>query len=234
MTTFNCDSGGGTNITKGKGRCPVICVASHAVTDGGLGPGDRDGLPVCRNRTHALVESLAPALALLFTSFAFPFDINSGKKEYDEKGHKNSCGNFAPGYALGRVRGIIDGSNGVVRLGRVGHSRGTTRGRRLIGDSKDGARGIGGLERRGVGRNDRELEVGGIGGIPPLGFEDSLIRTGGEVDILPGVDAGGANAGGVEIYVGVLCRETRRVPCDADRCGIRKRLRRSRGLVETT
>lgn len=102
----------------------------------------------------------------------------------------------------------------------------------MISDGKDRASGIRGLERRGARGNNGKLKAGGVGRIPPLGLEGSLIRTGGEVDVLPGVDAGGGNTGGIEIYVGVLCSETRCVPGDADRCGIRKRLGRGRGLVK--
>jgi hypothetical protein len=102
----------------------------------------------------------------------------------------------------------------------------------LISDSKDGASGIRGLERRGTRGNNGKLKVGRVGGVPPLGLEGSLIRTGGEVDVLPGVDAGGGDTGGIEIDVGELCSETRRVPGDVDRSGIRKRLGRGRGLVK--
>lgn len=102
----------------------------------------------------------------------------------------------------------------------------------MISDGKDRASGIGGLERRGARGNNGKLKAGRVGRIPPLGLEGSLIRTSGEVDVLPGVDAGSGNTGGIEIYVGVLCSETRCVPGDADRCGIRKRLGRGRGLVK--
>ena len=102
----------------------------------------------------------------------------------------------------------------------------------MISDSKDGASGIRGLERRGTRGNNGKLKAGRAGGVPPLGLEGSLIRTGGEVDVLPGVDAGGGDTGGIEIDVGELCSETRRVPGDGDRSGIRKRLGRGRGLVK--
>lgn len=76
------------------------------------------------------------------------------------------------------------------------------------------------------------MEISGIGGVPPLWLEDSLIRTGGGVDIVPGMDAGGACAEGIEVYVSIACIETRWVPGDIDRCGVRERLRGGRGLVE--
>lgn len=102
----------------------------------------------------------------------------------------------------------------------------------MIGDSKDGTSGIRGQEGRSVSRDNGQLEISGIGGVPPLWLEDSLIRTGGGVDIVPGVDTGGTRAKGVEVYVSVVCGETRRVPGDIDRCGVRERLRGGRGLVE--
>jgi hypothetical protein len=102
----------------------------------------------------------------------------------------------------------------------------------LISDSKDGASGISGLERRGTRGNNSKLKAGRVSGVPPLGLEGSLIRTGGEVDVLPGVDAGGSDTGGIEIDVGKLCGETRRVPGSGDRSGIWKRLGRGRGLAK--
>jgi hypothetical protein len=113
-------------------------------------------------------------------------------------------------------------------LGCVGGGRGTTGGRRLISDGKDRASGIRGLEGRDIRRYNGKLKAGGVGGIPPLGLEVSRIRTCGEVDVLPGVDVGGGTSGGIEIYVGVLCSETRCVPGDVDRCGVRNRLGRGR------
>jgi len=87
----------------------------------------------------------------------------------------------------------------------------------LIGDSKDGAWGKRGLKGRSVGRDNRELEINGTGGVPPLWLKSSLIGTGGIIDIMPDVDAGGTGAGGIEVYVNVACGETRRVPGDIDR-----------------
>jgi hypothetical protein len=116
---------------------------------------------------------------------------------------------------------IVHDSNGTIGLGSVGASRDTARGRSLIGDSKDRARGKGGLEGWGVRRDNRELEIGGTGGIPPLWLESSLIGTGGKIDIMPDVNAWVAGAGGIEVYVDVACGETRRVPGDIDRCRIR-------------
>jgi hypothetical protein len=116
---------------------------------------------------------------------------------------------------------IVHDRNCTIGLGGVSASRDTARGRSLIGDSKDRARGKRGLEGWGIRRDDRELEIDGIGGIPPLWLESSLIGTGGKIDIMPDVDTGGAGAGGIEVYVNVACGETRRVPGDIDRCRVR-------------
>jgi hypothetical protein len=130
------------------------------------------------------------------------------------------------------VGAIVHHSNDTIGLGGVGASRGTARGRRLIGDSKDGARGVKGLEGRSASRDNGQLEINGLGGVPPFWLEGSLIRTGGEKDIMPDMDARGVRAGGIEVYVSVVCGETRRVPGDIDRSGVRERLRGGRGLVE--
>ena len=127
---------------------------------------------------------------------------------------------------------IVHDSDCTIGLGGVSASRGTARGRSLIGDSKDGTRGKGGLERWSVGRDNRELEVDGAGGIPPLWLQSSLVGTGGKIDIMPDVDAGVAGAGRIEVYVSVACGETRRVPGDIDRCRVWYRLRGGRGFVE--
>ena len=82
----------------------------------------------------------------------------------------------------------------------------------MISDSKDGASRIRGLERRGTRGNNGKLKAGRVGRVPPLGLEGSLIRTSGEVDVLPGVDVGGGDTGGTEIDVSELCSETRCVP----------------------
>jgi hypothetical protein len=141
---------------------------------------------------------------------------------YDEKKRYDNCGgNFAPGGMVVGEGAIVHDSNCTIGLGGVSASRGTARGRSLIGNSKDGARGKGGLEGWGISRDNRELEVDGIGGIPPLWLESSLIGTGGKIDIMPDVDAGVAGAGGVEVYVNVACGETSRVPGDIDRCRVR-------------
>jgi hypothetical protein len=116
---------------------------------------------------------------------------------------------------------IVHDSNCTIGFGGVSASRDTAGGRSLIGDSKDRARGERGLEGWGVRRDNRELEIGGIGGIPPLWLESCLIGTGGKIDIVPDVDAGAAGAGGIEVYVNVACGETRRVPGDIDRCRVR-------------
>jgi hypothetical protein len=116
---------------------------------------------------------------------------------------------------------IVHDSNSTIGFGRVSASRDAARGRSLIGDSKDRARGERGLEGWGTRRDNGELEIGGIGSIPPLWLESSLIGTGGKIDIMPDVDAGGAGAGGIEVYVNVVCGETRRVPGDIDRCRVR-------------
>jgi len=152
---------------------------------------------------------------------------------YDEKKRDDNCGgNFTPrGMGVGE-RPIVHDSNRTIGFGGVSASRDTARGRGLIGDSKDRARGKGGLEGWGVSRDNGELEIGGIGGIPPLGLESSLIGTAGKVDVMPYVDAGGAGAGGIEVYVNVVCGETRRVPGDIDRCRVRQRLRGGRRFVE--
>jgi hypothetical protein len=90
------------------------------------------------------------------------------------------------------------------------------------------------LERRGARGNNGKLKAGRVGGVPPLGLKGSLIRTSGEVDVLPGMDAGGGDTRGIEIDVSELCSETRCVPDGGDRSGIRKRLGRGRGLVKPT
>jgi hypothetical protein len=114
---------------------------------------------------------------------------------------------------------IVHGSNGTIGLGGVSAGR-DARGRSLIGDGKDRARREGGLEGWGISRDNRELEIDGIGGVPPLWLESSLVGTGGEIDIMPDVDTGVESAGGVEVYVNVACGETRRVPGDIDRCRV--------------
>jgi hypothetical protein len=91
---------------------------------------------------------------------------------------------------------IVHDSNGTIGLRGVSASR-DTRGRSLIGDSKDRARRKGGLEGWGISRDNRELEIDGICGVPPLWLESSLIGTGGKIDIMPDVDAGVESAGGV-------------------------------------
>jgi hypothetical protein len=101
------------------------------------------------------------------------------------------------------VRTIVHDSNGAIRLGDVSGSIGATGRGRLIGDRKDGPRGVNSLERSGTGRDYGELKLDDGGSVPPLGLEESLIKTGGEVDIVPGMDARGASLSGVEVYVGV-------------------------------
>jgi hypothetical protein len=118
-------------------------------------------------------------------------------------------------------RAIVHDSNCTIGLGGVSASRDTARGRSLICGSKDRARGKGCLEGWRVSRDNRELEIDGSGGIPPLWLEGSLIGTGGEIDIMPDVDAGVAGARGIEVYVNIACGETRRVPGDIDRCRVR-------------
>ncbi len=84
------------------------------------------------------------------------------------------------------------------------------------------------MEGWGISRDNRELEIDGIGGIPPLWLESSLIGTGRKIDIMPDVDAGADGPRGIEVYVNVARGETRRVPGDIDRCGVRERLRGGR------
>lgn len=168
--------------------------------------GDRDGIPVGRDGTHAPVDSLAPPPTLLFTRLASQLDKGRNDDAHDEKKrHDNRGGNFAPG-GMGIGEGaIVHDSNRTIGLGGVSASRGTARGRSLIGDSKDRARRERGLEGWGVSGDNRELEIDGIGGIPPLWLESSLIGTGGKVNIMPDVDAGVAGTRGIEVYVNVAC-----------------------------
>jgi hypothetical protein len=98
---------------------------------------------------------------------------------------------------------IVHDSNGAIRLGDVSGSVGATGRGSLIGDRKDGPSGVNSLERRGTGRDYGELKLDGGGSVPPLGLEGSLIRTGGKVDIVPGMNARRAGLSGVEVYVGV-------------------------------
>jgi hypothetical protein len=160
-------------------------------------------------------------------------DKGGNDDSYDEKKrHKNGGSDFTPGRMVVYVGAVVHDSNCTIGLGGVGASRGTARGRSLISDSKDGASGVKCLEGRSVSGNDGQLEIGGLGGVPPLWLEGSLIRTGGEVDIVPYVDAGVAGAGRIEVYIGVVCGVTRRVPGDIDRCSVRERLSGSGRLVE--
>jgi hypothetical protein len=131
-----------------------------------------------------------------------------------------------------REGAIVHDRNRAIGPGGVSASRGTARGRSLIGDSKDRARGKGGLERWGVSRDNIELEIDGIGRIPPLWLKSSLIGTGGKINIMPDVYAGVAGARGIEVYVSVACGQTRRIPGDIDGCRVLKRLRGRRGFVE--
>jgi hypothetical protein len=63
-------------------------------------------------------------------------------------------------------------------------------------------------------------------------LEIDLIRTGGEVDILPSMDIGRTGGWGKQVYVDAGSVETRSVPGDIDRCSVIKRLGCGRGLVE--
>lgn len=88
------------------------------------------------------------------------------------------------------------------------------------------------MESREARWDDDELKVDGRSGIPPLGFEGRGIRTSGKIDTLPDMDTGVSSTGGIEVYVGVVCIETRGVPGDVDRSCVHNRLRRIRGLVK--
>jgi hypothetical protein len=102
----------------------------------------------------------------------------------------------------------------------------------VICDSKDGTSGIRGEKSRGARRNDRELKVHGFSRVPPLWLDESLIRTGRKIDILPGMEAGGASTGGVEEYVDVGGVETSGIPSDVERSSVLKRLGSGRGDVK--
>ena len=102
----------------------------------------------------------------------------------------------------------------------------------MICDSEDGTSGIRGEKSRGARGNDRELKVHGFSRVPPLWLEESLVRTGRKIDILPGMEAGGASTGGVEEYVDVGGIETGGIPSDVERSGVLKRLRSRRGDIE--
>lgn len=126
---------------------------------------------------------------------------------------------------------VVHDSNGTIGLRHVSNGR-SARGRRVICDSEDGTSGIRGEERRGARGDNRELKVGRSSRVPPLGMEGSLVRTGGKVDALPGMDAGGASTRGVEEDVDVGRIETGGIPSDVDRSSVLKRLGSSRGGVQ--